>query len=139
MFVRVAVLGRRRQIALVSMVSGVPTSRMFVRVLVVVTGRRVVRGAVRVLVGMIGRVVVVGMFVVMPATSAVGGAIVNDEMRRRHACAQHLAGGNLAPGQRQAAERLTQVRKGQPRIEEGAEHHISADAREGIEIQHARH
>ena len=61
--------------------------------------------------------------------------LVDGELRRRHAGAQHAIGVDVDAGEREAAKRALQLVERQAGIEQGAERHVARDAREAIEIR----
>jgi len=127
MRMRMRMLMTMRRIAVIVMSSG--SSRVLGRPCNVLGGTsRVLGGSSRVLGGS-RRVLVGGSRMVL---------FVNAELRRRHGRRGGPFGADIVSGHREAAQRARQLGKRQPGVEEGAST-MSRDAREAVEIQHARH
>ena len=65
--------------------------------------------------------------------------LLDDELRRRHAGAQHLLRRNLRAVDGEAAERPPELVERQPGVEQRAQHHVARRAVEAIEVENARH
>ncbi len=79
------------------------------------------------------------VLVVVLASVRPGFVIVNRELRRRDAGAENPGGVDVVAGDGQGAERALQFVERQPGVEQRAQHHVSRNARETIEVQQAAH
>jgi hypothetical protein len=76
---------------------------------------------------------------IVPVLAVFVAVLVDAEFRRRDAGAQHAVGVHVRVAEGEAAERRTQVGKRQAGVEQRADGHVAGNAREAVEIQHARH
>ena len=90
-------------------------------------------------VSMIVRVPVVVIVMIVFVGVGVVAVLCHDELRRRHAGAQHLLRRDLGPVEREAPKRPSQFFERQPGIDERPQHHVARRAVETIEIQNPRH
>ena len=93
----------------------------------------------RVVMVMAAAVVVSTMLVPVVVCGRPVRVLVDGELRRRHARAQHLPRVDVRVAERETPQRALEIGKRQAGVEQRPERHVARDPREAVEIEHATH
>ena len=85
------------------------------------------------------RVLCLVLVIMMVVVSMIVCVLVDAELGRRHAGAQHAVHVHMGVAEREGAERAFQLVERQAGIQQGAERHVTGDAGETVEIQDTAH
>jgi hypothetical protein len=119
--------GPMRMAILAVRVSVAAPFAVFVRVVVIMTGR--------ITMGMSRQVIVI----VIVRMSERLFVLIHGKLCCRHTRTKHTLGGDLASRHRQAAHRAFQVGEWEASVQKGAEDHVTRDTRKAIEIENTCH